>query len=210
MAQEQSVFISYSSRDAEFVKRIIKQLDRMGVSYWKAPEMIPAGSSYAREIPKAIQKCSVFLLVLSPTSQDSIWVEKEIDNAICNRKTIIPFEIREVVLNDTFRFYLNNVQMISFARNPETAFEQLRSQIFQMLPELQKPENRAVDGTHEMGYRNKETGSTARMEVRNQAQQVEEGDPKKRVLSMAAAPGKSRNGRNSNESDSVGMSVLWL
>ena len=71
MAQEQSVFISYSSRDAEFVKRIIKQLDRMGVSYWKAPEMIPAGSSYAREIPKAIQKCSVFLLVLSPTSQDS-------------------------------------------------------------------------------------------------------------------------------------------
>ena len=198
MAQEQSVFISYSSRDAEFVKRIIKQLDRMGVSYWKAPEMIPAGSSYAREIPKAIQKCSVFLLVLSPTSQDSIWVEKEIDNAICNRKTIIPFEIREVVLNDTFRFYLNNVQMISFARNPETAFEQLRSQIFQMLPELQKPENRAVDGTHEMGYRNKETGSTARMEVRNQAQQVEEGDPKKRVLSMAAAPGKSRNGRNSN------------
>ena len=126
MAQEHSVFISYSSRDSEFVKRIIKQLDQIGVSYWKAPEMIPAGSSYAREIPKAIQQCSLFLLVLSPTSQDSIWVEKEIDNAICNRKTIIPFEIREVVLNDTFRFYLNNVQMISFAHNPEGAFDDLR------------------------------------------------------------------------------------
>ena len=198
MAQEQSVFISYSSRDTEFVKRIIKQLDRIGVSYWKAPEMIPAGSSYAREIPKAIQQCSVFLLVLSPTSQDSIWVEKEIDNAICNRKTIIPFEIREVVLNDTFRFYLNNVQMISFARNPDTAFEQLRSQIFQMLPELQKPGNCAVDGTNEMIHRNRETVSTAHRETQNKLQQPEEGDPKKRVLSMAAVPGKSRNGRNSN------------
>lgn len=198
MAQEQSVFISYSSRDAEFVKKITKQLDRMGVSYWKAPEMIPAGSSYAREIPKAIQQCSLFLLVLSPTSQDSIWVEKEIDNAICNRKVIIPFEIREVVLNDTFRFYLNNVQMISFARDPETAFDQLSGQIYQLLPELQRPKIRTQEETGGMIRRSEESAATARMEIRKQTQQGEEGDPRKRVLSMVSSSGKSRNGGNSN------------
>lgn len=180
MAQEHSVFISYSSRDEEFVKRIVKQLDSMGVSYWKAPEMIPAGSSYAREIPKAIQQCSLFLLVLSPTSQDSIWVEKEIDNAICNRKTIIPFEIREVVINDTFRFYLNNVQMISYARNPERAFEQLQKQIYQILPDLQQPEPGKVP-----------------QQVREADRNMEPGDPKKRVLT-AISSGNNRNRSNSN------------
>lgn len=200
MAQGNSVFISYSSRDVEFVKRIIQQLDRMGVPYWKAPEMIPAGSSYAREIPKAIQQCSLFLLALSPTSQDSIWVEKEIDNAICNRKTIIPFEIREVVLNDTFRFYLNNVQMISFARNPDTAFEQLEKQIYQMLPELKPTEPLLYENTAATMITRQEklqTGMTHR-EAHNDVAHMEEGDPKKRVLSMASPSGKSRNGRNSN------------
>lgn len=136
MANQNSIFISYSSKDIKFVERITEELEKIGAVYWKAPEMIPAGSSYAREIPQAIQNCGVFLLVLSPTSQDSIWVEKEIDSAICNRKTIIPFQVKEVELNDTFRFYLNNVQMISYADNPKKAFEDLKQQLFQLLPEL--------------------------------------------------------------------------
>lgn len=183
MAQNQSVFISYSSRDAEFVKRITNQLDNMGITYWKAPEMIPAGSSYAKEIPKAIQQCSLFLLVLSPTSQDSIWVEKEIDNAICNRKTIIPFEIREVVLNDTFRFYLNNVQMISYAKNPETAFDRLKTHIYQVIPPEKEMEK--------LSRPNEVT-------VHSQEEKLEPGDPKKRVLSAVSTTGKNRNERNSN------------
>lgn len=136
MANQNSIFISYSSKDLKFVERITEELEKMGVVYWKAPEMIPAGSSYAREIPQAIQNCGVFLLVLSPTSQESIWVEKEIDSAICNRKTIIPFQVKEVELNDTFRFYLNNVQMISYADDPQKAFVDLKRQLCQWLPEL--------------------------------------------------------------------------
>lgn len=139
MTEQNSVFISYSSKDREFVRRITEELERMGVGYWKAPEMIPAGSSYAREIPLAIQNCDVFLLVLSPTSQDSIWVEKEIDSAICNRKKIIPFQIQKMTLNETFRFYLNNVQMISYYNNPVRAFSDLRKQLEQLLPNTALP-----------------------------------------------------------------------
>lgn len=202
MAQEHSVFISYSSRDSEFVKRIIKQLDQIGVSYWKAPEMIPAGSSYAREIPKAIQQCSLFLLVLSPTSQDSIWVEKEIDNAICNRKTIIPFEIREVVLNDTFRFYLNNVQMISFAHDPEGAFDDLRRQIYQIFPELKRSGVAANGQVHSSGMvtRRQSVAAGDKVNVAAGTSQIalEQGDPKKRVLSITTASGRNSNRGNSN------------
>ena len=126
MKNQKFVFVSYSSKDRQFVNQIVKTLEDMGISCWRAPEMIPAGSSYAKEIPKAIRECELFLLMLSRTSQESIWVEKEIDSAISSRKTIIPFQIDNTPLNDTFRFYLNNVQMISYAENPDMAMEDLK------------------------------------------------------------------------------------
>lgn len=124
MAEKGYVFISYSSKDISFVEQLIKLFQDNGISYWKAPEMIPAGSNYAKEIPKAIDSCDVFVLVLSETSQNSIWVEKEVDVAICSRKKMIPIMIDETPLNDLYRFYLNNVQMISLPLESEVAIEQ--------------------------------------------------------------------------------------
>lgn len=126
---EKTVFVSYSSKDRRFVNEIVSELETMGICCWKAPENIPAGSSYAREIPKAIANCEVFLLMLSKTSQDSIWVEKETDNAITNRRNMIPFVLDDAPLNDAFRFYLNNVQMISYYEDPKWAMEELKKQL---------------------------------------------------------------------------------
>ena len=106
------VFISYSSIDAEYVDRLADFLSGQGIQYWRAPQMIPAGSNYAREIPDAIKNCEVFLIVFSKNSQSSIWVEKEIDSAVRYRRNILPVCIDGEPLNDMFRFYLNNVQMI--------------------------------------------------------------------------------------------------
>lgn len=133
MAGTKSVFVSYSSQDRKLVNSIVQMMKDAGISYWKAPEMIPAGSSYAREIPKAIKECEVFLLVLSRTSQKSIWVEKETDSAISHRKTIIPFQIDDIPLNDTFRFYLNNVQMIFYEQDGEEAMKELKQQLLDLL-----------------------------------------------------------------------------
>lgn len=133
-----TVFVSYSSKDKEVVDYIVSRLQEMNISYWKAPEMIPAGSSYAKEIPVAIQKSQFVLLILSEASQGSIWVEKEIDSAICNKKIIIPFQIEKMELNDTFRFYLNNVQAVMYYQNIEEAFRMLREKL---LPGISKEEN---------------------------------------------------------------------
>ncbi len=129
MTDRKSVFISYSSKDRAFVNRIVHKLEEMGIYCWQAPEHIPAGSSYAKEIPKAIRECEVFLLFLSEQSQGSIWVEKETDSAISERKNIIPFQIDASPLNETFRFYLNNVQMIYYAQNPEMAMRELEEEL---------------------------------------------------------------------------------
>ena len=101
-----SIFISYSSRDSEDVKKVIEVLERENMSYWKAPDMIPVGSNYAKEIPQVISGCEVFLLLISKYSQQSIWVEKEIDFAVNNRKTIVPLNIDGCEMKEMFNSIL--------------------------------------------------------------------------------------------------------
>ena len=133
VAMNKSVFISYSSKDERYIKKMTQMLEKMGITYWIAPDMIPAGSNYAREIPSAIQNCDIFLLVLSKASQQSIWVEKEIDSAIYYRKTIVPFQIDYSPMTDMFRFYLNNVQTIYCANRPKDAIEELKQRLRTLL-----------------------------------------------------------------------------
>lgn len=133
VAMNKSVFISYSSKDERYIKKMTQMLEKMGITYWIAPDMIPAGSNYAREIPSAIQNCDIFLLVLSKASQQSIWVEKEIDSAIYYRKTIVPFQIDDSPMTDMFRFYLNNVQTIYCANRPKDAIEELKQRLRTLL-----------------------------------------------------------------------------
>ena len=133
VAMNKSVFISYSSKDERYIKKMTQMLEKMGITYWIAPDMIPAGSNYAREIPSAIQNCDIFLLVLSKASQQSIWVEKEIDSAIYYRNTIVPFQIDDSPMTDMFRFYLNNVQTIYCANRPKDAIEELKQRLRTLL-----------------------------------------------------------------------------
>lgn len=120
MSENKHVFISYSSKDVEYVNQITEAMERAGIAYWKAPNNIPTGSNYAKEIPKAIRECSLFLLVYSNNAQNSIWVEKELDTAICERKEIFPVRIDDVDFNDLFKFYLNNVQLFNATQKEGT------------------------------------------------------------------------------------------
>lgn len=133
MKNEKSVFISYSSRDTEQVNKIVNLLKDTGISYFKAPEMIPVGSNYAREIPRVICECKVFLLIITEESQKSIWVEKEIDYAINNNKIIVPIKMCAGKLNGLFEFYLNNVQMIEYNEDGERAIYILREKLLSII-----------------------------------------------------------------------------
>lgn len=132
MTDHKKVFISYSSLDKKEITWAIELLSEMDISYWKAPEMIPVGSNYAKEIPNAIKQCDVFLLFVSRASQGSIWVEKEIDSAINHRKIIVPVRIDASPLNDLFAFYLNNVQTISYFENKKQGRMQLKERLWSL------------------------------------------------------------------------------
>ena len=104
------VFISYKTEEFDEANWVKSTLETNGISCWMAPMCIPGGSSYAQEIPKAIRECQIFVLILSAKSQESKWVPKELDQAICDGKTIMPFALENCALKDDFNFYLSNIQ----------------------------------------------------------------------------------------------------
>ena len=104
------VFISYKSDDSALAMKVVKALEENGIPCWIAERDIRTGSNYARDIPSAIKNANFLLLLLTSKSQESPWVLRELDVAITQRKTILPFKIGAFRLNDEMNFLLIGVQ----------------------------------------------------------------------------------------------------
>lgn len=122
---EPFVFISYSSKEYNAANHTRQVLESNGIPCWMAPQSIPAGGDYATEIPNAIQKCKVFLLLLSKASQESRWVPKEVGIAITDGKAVIPFHIDDSDITGSFNFFLTNTQRISAYNRLIEAYKEL-------------------------------------------------------------------------------------
>lgn len=123
------VFISYSSKDADAANAVRMMLQQNNIDCWMAPDSIPVGGDYSNDIPDAIEKCDIFLLILSSNSQGSNWVPKELDFAISNRKPIVPFQIDNEEIVKSFNFRLSNIQRIEAFHHLEKAYSKLVSHI---------------------------------------------------------------------------------
>lgn len=127
------VFISYSTKDLDYIKTIKKQLKNKAIKYWIAPDSIPAGGEYTELIVNAIENSSAVLLVLSENSQESLWVPKELDIAISSEKIIIPIHIDKSALNKKMRFRLSNSQIAEASENFEQKLTDIISVIVRIL-----------------------------------------------------------------------------
>lgn len=76
-----SCFISYSSNDDEFARRLHSRMRQAELRVWFAPEDIKGGDKIYDQIDHAIQVHDRLLLVLSENSLQSKWVETEIRRA---------------------------------------------------------------------------------------------------------------------------------
>ncbi len=131
--EDSFVFISYSSKEVEIANQLKHILETNGVLCWMAPQSIPAGSDYAIEIPKAIEKCKAFLLLLSDASQKSPWVPREVSLAISNEKIVVPFQIDNATIGNAFNFYLTNSQRISAYNRMTEAYKELLARLKDIL-----------------------------------------------------------------------------
>lgn len=71
------VFISHSNQDSDETLYIADSLRRAGIGVWVDFENIRGGADWLCEIQAGIECCDALVLVLSESSAQSVWVERE-------------------------------------------------------------------------------------------------------------------------------------
>ena len=96
-------FISYSSKDEDFARRLYADLQSNNVRCWFAPEDMKIGDKMRVRIDESIRLYDKLLLVLSEHSVNSQWVEQEVETALAKERegqlhVLFPIRLDETVM----------------------------------------------------------------------------------------------------------------
>ncbi len=96
-------FISYSSADREFVRRLARDLQTHGAVIWLDEWEINVGDEIRQKVEHGIAEYDYFAIVLSKHSVASTWVEKELNAAFMKevntkRIVILPVKLEDCVI----------------------------------------------------------------------------------------------------------------
>src|SRR5688500_6228303 len=105
------IFISYSRKDIAFARKLAGDLEKAGYDVWWDLTDLRGGDDWPRVIPAAIESSQYVIVVLSPNSAVSDWVEKEYTQALGLRKKIIPILLKPSAVP----FALNTINYVNFA-----------------------------------------------------------------------------------------------
>lgn len=120
------LFISYSRVDESFAKKLAGDLSRYDIPIWLDDLSLRAGDNWPQIIADAIDKCQAMLVIISPDSMASQWVERELSQADKKGKPVFPLLYRPTPLPGWFDLRFGNVQRADFSQgNYLNNFEQL-------------------------------------------------------------------------------------
>lgn len=83
------IFISYSHKDTDYAHKLADALQNKGINVW-IDERLDYGSQWPHEIQKQLDTCSAFIVIMSPRSFASEWVQSELQRAKRKLKPIFP------------------------------------------------------------------------------------------------------------------------
>ena len=147
------IFISYSHRDNEYAHALAEHLQSRGFHVW-IDDRLDYGSQWPAEIQKQLDSCDAFILIMSPRSFASEWVQSELQRAKRKAKPVFPlllegdetwlsvestqyYDVRNHNLPDD-EFYFDLKQSVSaggMAQRPS----QLRGSAREVQPEKNSP-----------------------------------------------------------------------
>lgn len=137
------IFISYSSKDKQTADAICHVLETNKLRCWIAPRNIHAGKNYPEQIMNGIRNAKIVVLVFSKNSQESVFVNNEIDTAFSNNKPIISFKIDETLPEKRMEFFLRNKHWLDAYPDPDKVFERLVNDAYLLCEE--EPEQEYIE-----------------------------------------------------------------
>jgi len=146
------VFISYSREDAAAMRRIVKFLRKQGIKVWVDNEkLVPGTPIWEVEVEKAIRGAGAVVVLLSPNSNYSPWVRREISFAEDNEKRIFPILIAGDERN-TVPIRLTTHQRIDIRQNEETGLNALSTALSFYLEDLAAREQSAREEDERLAH----------------------------------------------------------
>lgn len=121
------VFISHSSQDKPWVRRLVDDLERHGLSVWLDERRMRIGDSIVGEINRALRAADRLIIVLSRHSVASAWVDNELEYALMAEKKrsggmrILPIRLDDCEIPPLLRGRL----YADFSRDYDVAFGML-------------------------------------------------------------------------------------
>ena len=103
---QHDVFISYANWDKKYADAACHYIEQEGVRCFIAPRDIRPGADWATSINAAIAEAKVFVLILTPNSNTSDQVLREVNLAVKNRLEIITFKVENVALDKGLEYYI--------------------------------------------------------------------------------------------------------
>ncbi len=102
-ADGKSAFISHSSPDDRYVQEMVQYLRALGYAeVFNDSHTIAPDEEFWPRIEQGIRDCDAFVVVLSHASVKSYWVDREVQFARANGKTVIPIRIDDCKLPASF------------------------------------------------------------------------------------------------------------
>jgi hypothetical protein len=102
------VFLSHAATDRAVAEQVCHALESDGVPCWIAPRDVPPGASYGAALVRAIKGARAMVLVLSPRSNVSQQVVREVERAASTGIAIIPLCIEPVRLSEDMEFFISS------------------------------------------------------------------------------------------------------
>lgn len=121
MDQKRDVFVSYHTSTAiNVVTELVKKLESQGITCWYAPR--DCDSNFEEAIMSALNKASIFLLVINQGSMQSEHVKNEIHAAFTRYSQkhmyITIFQIDDYPVNETVQYFLGRIHRINGIQPP--------------------------------------------------------------------------------------------
>ncbi len=154
------VFLSYSSSDREIAQRIVDELRQKGVRVWFDTYELQSGDSIVKAIKNAISASDYLVVLLSPNSVNSTWMQQELATALSSDLTTRDITLLPVVIEDCeFPPSLARYQYLDLRTDFDRGVARLVEQIT-IAPEVEFSEldwksfeNLVVDLLTELGFK---------------------------------------------------------
>ena len=121
-----NVFISYSTKDMQFVEQVRQMLTSVSINVFVSECSVLPGQSLSSEIISSIKSCDLFVLLWSKNSQSSEWVSQEIGIAKAVEKPIIPLMLEPGLELPGF---IRDIKYLSILDEPEKSLVWLQQHI---------------------------------------------------------------------------------